>query len=39
LGGYLMPDQIRALARWLLAMADEADPHHTNGKPLELVRP
>jgi hypothetical protein len=39
LGGYLMPDQIRALATWLLAMADEADPHHTNGKPLEWHTP
>jgi hypothetical protein len=33
LGGYLMPDQIRALATWLLAMADKADPFGTNGKP------
>lgn len=35
LGGYLMPDQIRALATWLLAMADRADPNHTNGKPYQ----
>jgi hypothetical protein len=33
LSGYLLPDQIRSLAKWLLAKADEADPHHTNGQP------
>jgi hypothetical protein len=33
LSGYLLPDQIRSLAMWLLAMADEADPNHTNGEP------
>lgn len=33
LSGYLLPDQARSLAMWLLTMADAADPHHTNGQP------
>ncbi|HET9256169.1 MAG TPA: hypothetical protein VFO16_13345 [Pseudonocardiaceae bacterium] len=34
LEGCLMPDEARSLARWLLAQAQEADPHHRNGEPL-----
>lgn len=33
LSGFVMPDELRSLARWLLAVAEQADPHHRNGKP------
>ena len=31
---YMCCDSIRGFARWLLALADEFDPHHLNGEPL-----
>lgn len=37
LAGYLLPHQVRSLALWLLALADAADPHHTDGVPLGLA--
>lgn len=35
IGGYFEADAMRKFAAWLLNQADEADPHRTNGKPLE----
>ena len=33
LSGYLLPNQVRSIAMWLLAMADGADPCRTDGQP------
>ena len=37
--GYLCCDDVRELARWLLALADEFDPHRLNGEPLAWHQP
>lgn len=37
--GFLTSNEMRAFARWLLALADVADPHGLNGEPLEWHTP